>query len=333
MLPTFSFASNTPEVLLLSGDDISRLLTWADAVAAVEAAFRALGDGHAPAPGILGFHIPDGGFHIKAGFSARQDGYFATKINANLPGNSARGLPTIQGVIALFSATDGRLLALLDSIELTARRTGAATGVAAQYLAAPDAKTLTIAGCGVQSYAQIRCVAEVRPIEQVFAYDPRKDAAEALAARIRDDLAINAEAVTNLRDYSRMSEVVITCTPSKTPILFVDDVKPGAFVAGVGADNPEKHELDAALLRASMLITDLTEQCAAIGDLHHADATPHAELAEIVSGKAALPASREKTVVFDSTGMALQDVMAAAHVYEKAVADAHFMRTSSSRKS
>jgi alanine dehydrogenase len=322
-MQTFNFAGRTPEVLLLSGDDIRNLLTWADAVSAVESAFHALGTGAAPTPGILGFHISGGGFHIKAGLSQLEGGYFVTKINANLPGNSERGLPTIQGVIALFSAVDGRLVALLDSIELTARRTGAATAVAAKYLSRSDATVLTIIGCGAQAYAQIRAVCEVRPIERVFTYDVKQDAAEVMAQRIEHDIDIEAEAVPSSQAGTRLSDIIITCTPSRTPILFLNDVRPGTFVAAVGADNPEKHEIDPQLLRQAYVVADLLPQCQTIGDLHHANVNNAHELAAFVAGFAEKPSSREEIVVFDSTGIALQDVFTAAHVYEKALQPVH----------
>src|SRR5688572_5808682 len=322
-MQTFNFAGRTPEVLLLSGDDVRHLLTWSDAVTAVEAAFHALGTGTAPTPGILGFHISGGGFHIKAGLSQRDGGYFVTKINANLPGNHARGLPTIQGVIALFDAQDGRLLALLDSIELTARRTGAATAVAAKYLARPDASTLTIIGCGMQAYAQVRAVCEVRAIERVFTYDLKQDAAEVMANRIEHDIDIEAEAVPSIRAGARLSDIVVTCTPSKTPILFLDDVRPGTFIAAVGADHPEKQEIDPQLLKQAFVVSDLLPQCKSVGELHHAEIDGAHELAGFVAGLVIKPASNKETIVFDSTGIAVQDVFAAAHVYEKALLPVH----------
>ena len=322
-MQTFNFAGRTPDVLLLSGDDVRHLLPWSDAVTAVEAAFHALGTSAAPTPGILGFHISGGGFHIKAGLSQHDGGYFVTKINANLPGNHDRGLPTIQGVIALFDAQDGRLLALLDSIELTARRTGAATAVAAKYLARSDASTLTIVGCGAQAYAQVRAVCEVRTIDRVFAYDIKQDAAEVMANRIEHDIDIEAEAVPSIRAGARLSDIVITCTPSKTPILFPDDVRPGTFIAAVGADNPEKQELDSQLLKQAFVVTDLLPQCKTIGELHHAEINGAHELAGFVAGLVNKPASNKETIVFDSTGIALQDVFAAAHVYEKALLPVH----------
>ena len=130
----------------------------------------------------------------------------------------------------------------------------------------------------------------------------------------------------DLRTAARVSDIVVTCTSSTAPLLFVGDLSPGAFVAAIGADSEDKQELDAALLCTTTVVTDVTEQCATIGDLHHAIAAGamsldrvHAELGEIVAGRKAGRSSAEEIIVFDSTGMALQDVAAAAAVYEAAV--------------
>jgi ornithine cyclodeaminase/alanine dehydrogenase len=226
-------------------------------------------------------------------------------------------------VIALFSAVDGRLLALLDSSELTARRTGAATAVAAKYLSRSDASVLTMIGCGAQAYAQVRAVCEVRTIERVFTYDLKQDAADVMAHRIEHDIDIEAEAVAVPRAGTRLSDIVITCTTARTPVLFLDDVRPGTFVAAVGADHPEKHEIDPQLLRSAHVVADLLPQCQTIGDLHHAEVNGARELAAFVAGFAEKPASQDEIIVFDSTGIALQDVFASAHVYEKALQPVH----------
>ncbi len=122
--------------LLLTGREVATLLTIEDCMAAVEHAFNLHGQGKTSAPGILGVHARDGGFHIKAGFLELNRSYFAAKVNANFPHNAKRfGLPMIQGVVALCDGENGYPLALMDSIEITIQRTGAATGIAAKYLA------------------------------------------------------------------------------------------------------------------------------------------------------------------------------------------------------
>jgi ornithine cyclodeaminase/alanine dehydrogenase-like protein (mu-crystallin family) len=138
--------------LILTRGDVATLLTLDACIAAVERAFALQGESRALGPGILGLHVPDGGFHVKAAGLPLSRLYVAVKLNANFPANGPRrGLPTIQGVIALSDGESGRPLALMDSMEITALRTGAATAVAARHLARPDARTATIDRSGRMS--------------------------------------------------------------------------------------------------------------------------------------------------------------------------------------
>ncbi len=139
------------------------------------------------------------------------------------------------------------------------------------------------------------------------------------------ELGIQVVPVADLGSAVRHSDVCVTCTTSRQPLLASEHVSPGTFVAAVGADSPDKQELHPALMVGSKVVADLVEQCATIGDLHHAIAAGllqrtdvHAVLGEVVAGKQAGRTSDQETVIFDSTGMALQDVAAAAVVYEKA---------------
>ena len=136
-------------ITLLSRDDVERLLSPRDCMAAVGDAFRQLAQGKAPPPGILGMHGSDGSFHVKAGFLTRDRPYFAAKLNANFPENGSRhGLPTIQGAVILFDAANGVPLAIMDSVSVTALRTAAATALAAEHLARRDSEEALICGCG-----------------------------------------------------------------------------------------------------------------------------------------------------------------------------------------
>jgi alanine dehydrogenase len=151
----------------------------------------------------------------------------------------------------------------------------------------------------------------------VYALDQSAAAAEAFAAELRGELEVE------IVSEPRPADVVITCTPSRE--AFLRDVAPGTFVAAVGADSDEKQEIAPQLLSRSKVVADVLDQCAAIGDLHHALAAGlmrredvHAELGEVVAGRKPGRTSEEERIVFDSTGMALQDVAAAAIVYERA---------------
>jgi alanine dehydrogenase len=320
--------------LLLTRKDVAELMPLNDCVHVVEQAFRLHGEGRGPAPGVLGVPAQGGGFHIKTGILPLSRNYFAAKTNANFPGNPARGLPTIQGVILLFDADNGQVLAAMDSMEITTLRTGAATAVAAKYLARKDSRIATICGCGNQGRVQLRAISHACPLKNVFAWDIQKNAAERFALAMAAELGIAVAPVDDLPAALRQSDLCVTCTPAKEFFIHERDVPQGMFVAAVGADNEDKQELDPALLGPkNKVVADVVAQCAAIGDLRHAltagTATVsgvYAELGEIVCGKKAGRTSAEEITIFDSTGMALQDVASAALVYEKAVTAGKGMR-------
>ena len=317
--------------LILDGDDVARLLPIEDCIAAVERALHRHALGQAIPPAVLGTHVDGGGFHVKTAGMLADPGerpLFAAKVNANFPGNPDRhGLPTIQGVLALFDAANGRLLALIDSTGITILRTAAATAVAARYLAPEEPVTVAICGCGDQARAQLRALACVRTLESVAAIDIDAARAARFAEDMASELGIDVTVAREPVDVARQTNVWVTCTPSHRWFLGRAHVAPGAFVAAVGADHPEKQEIEPELLAASVVVADLIDQCAAMGDLHHAiDAgvmrreDVHAELAEVVAGTKTGRRSAEEIIVFDSTGTALQDVAAAALVHERAVA-------------
>jgi len=309
--------------------DVARLLSVRECVIAVESAFVRHARQETIPPSVLGTHVDGGGFHVKAAGmlgSAGERPLFATKINANFPANpDLRGLPTIQGIIALFDAADGRVLALMDSIEITSLRTAAATAVAAKYLA-PLSAVVTICGCGEQSRHQLRALACVRSIDRVMAYDVRADRASLFARDMTRELGIEVRAIGDLRSARDATTIWVTCTPARRWFLGREHVAPGAFIAAVGADNPDKQEIEPELLASGAVVADVLDQCAAIGDLHHAIAgglmrreDVRAELADVVSGRLSVRRTPDEVVVFDSTGTALQDVAAAAAIYARAL--------------
>ena len=314
--------------IILTREDVAALLPMSECIAAVERIFVMHGRKETKDPAVLGVHVEGGGFHIKAAAADIDSSVFAAKVNANFPANGAKlGLPTIQGILLLFDAVNGTPLAVMDSAEITAIRTAAATAVAAKHLAVRYAATVTICGCGEQSRSQLRALTRIRPISTVFAFDQDGARAERFAEFVRNELHVGAHVAPNLREGTRKSDIIVTSTTADKYFLGVDDVSPGSFVAAVGADNPQKQEIDPALLASATLVVDILEQCATIGDLHHAleagvmtRSDVHAELGEIAAGLRPGRTRMDEVIVFDSTGTALQDVAAAALVYRKAVA-------------
>ncbi len=314
----------TESTLLLTRSDVAALLTIDDYIASIERVFKLYGEGKTGAPGILGVHAPNGGFHIKAGMLDLDQSFFAAKINANFPQNATRfGLPLIQGVIVLCNAENGLPLAVMDSIEITIQRTGAATAVAAKYLARKESKSLTVCGCGNQGRISVQAISKVFPIDTVFAFDIDSHRAAEFAEEVSHDFQVIV--TDDVNGAVSKSDLIVTCTPSNKYFLGRESVRAGTFIAAVGADNESKQELDPSLLAENTTIVDVLDQSAAIGELHHAleaglmaRSDVRAELGEVVAGIKPGRTSADEIIVFDSTGMALQDVIAAVMVYERA---------------
>ena len=289
---------------IFTRDDVRELLTIDDCIDAVETVFRRFGEGDVAPPASLAVHVDGGGFHVKA---AAVDTAFAAKLNANFPANPAKHrLPTIQGVLILADASRGTPLAIMDSREITTIRTAAASAVAAKYLARRDASVMTICGWGVQGRAHRDAIARVRSISKVF--------------------TIDVDNISELDDAIAASDIVVTTTPSQRAFIERRHLHPQLFIAAVGADNPEKSEIAPDALSAGRVVVDVLGQAAAMGDLHHAIAAGamrredvYAELAQIVAGKRAARTSDDEIFIFDSTGTALQDVVAAELVYRRGV--------------
>lgn len=317
---------SAPGLLVLSRADIVRLMPYAAYVDAVEAAFRAAASGAALAPPAAAFHVPDGSYHAKAAALLGDPAFMAIKLNGNYPGNPAsNGLPTVQGVIYLADGTNGRPLAVMDSIEVTINRTGAATTLAARHLARRDSKVATVCGAGVQGRIQLRAIAAAARLERVHVWDINAPAAARLAKNMSAELGLDIRPSADLAPV-RDSDIVVTCSSAKQAFLTPELVRPGTFIAAVGADNSDKSEIAPALYAASLAVVDSLEQAAEIGDLHHALAAGavrrdhvHATLGELLSGARPGRTDDRAITLFDSTGMGLQDVAAAAAIYRRAL--------------
>jgi len=304
-----------------------------DYLDAMERAFLACGERAAARSAVLDIPVAGGTFHAKAAALA-QPARVAVKVNGNFPANPARhGLPAIQGAIILCDAALGYPLAIMDSIEITIQRTAAATALAARYLARRDADILAVIGCGNQGRASLRGLVRELPIRKAYAHDVEHAAATRFAAEMGAEAGIEIVVAVDVASAARASGVVVTCTPARKPFLAAGDVAPGTFVAAVGADSHDKQELEPGLLASAKLVVDSLEQCARIGELHHAlrlgvvnARAVHAELGDVVAGSRPGRTSREEITVFDSTGIGLQDVAAAAAIYERALASGRGQR-------
>jgi alanine dehydrogenase len=315
--------------LVLTREFIAARMTSSAYVSAVRRAFEQLARGKIDVPPVGHAQGFDGAFHVKSATGLDLPRRVAIKLNGNFPENPSRhGLPTIQGVIALFDAECGRLLALMDSVEVTAQRTAAASVVAAQLLAKPDACRLALIGCGTQARYHLGAFVDAFPIRSVACHDLDTDAAGRIVAAAAG-LGLDVQVAHSARAAAEHAEIVVTSTVSRTPILSGDDVAPGCFIAAVGADSPHKHEIAPELLRRAHVVPDVLAQACVMGDLHHAleagtmrAADVHGELADIVAGRIAGRTRPDQIFVYDSTGTAIADLAAANAIFEIACADA-----------
>jgi ornithine cyclodeaminase/alanine dehydrogenase len=321
--------NNTKSTLVLNRSELSKLMTIKDYIIGIEDAFRMHGNGetygtdliHGDTPGELEFHIKAGGLKVGGNY------YYGLKINSSCFTNMEQfGLPNIMGAILLFDSVKGLPLAIIDSIEPTIKRTGAGTAVAAKYLAKSNSSILTICGCGNQGRIQLEALKEILPIDGVFAFDQKDTQAQTFTREMSQKLSINIEVTKDLANAAANSDIVVTCTPSKSPFLKMQFIQPGTLVASIGSDSPDKQELESTLMAGTKVVVDILEQCALVGELHHALKQKilsieqvHAEIGEVISGKKTGRESDQEIIIYDATGTAIQDTAAAAICYEKAI--------------
>jgi ornithine cyclodeaminase/alanine dehydrogenase-like protein (mu-crystallin family) len=317
--------ASSHQVILLSGQDLRRLLKPQVAIAALREAYASLADHMEDQGRSLAFVVEGGSIHVKSGLLPGSHLAFASKVNVNLPTNwSKHRLPTILGLVVVADARDGRPLAVMESMTLTGLRTAATAALAAGFGARAESKTAAIIGCGAQASYQLEALRTVFLLQSVRVFDIDQRRAEAFASETpRPTCAVTS--MPSVREAVQGVDICITCTTSKSAILGDDLDLSGCFIAAVGADNPEKQEIAPALVRQARLLVDDVEACAAGGDLHHAlregaiaKEQVHADLAELAAGRKRGRSSAGELVVFDSSGSGVQDVAAAWAAYSEA---------------
>ncbi|MBY0502314.1 MAG: ornithine cyclodeaminase family protein [Bryobacteraceae bacterium] len=311
--------------ILLNRAVLEPLLTLDDCISAVDDAFRAHGEGRVEPPGLLHAETPKGEFHIKAGVMSLGQPFFAIKINGGFFGNRVNyQMPNIQGLVLLCDGNHGYPLALMDSKAITVKRTGAATAVAAKYLARPESSVATICGCGTQGAIQLEALLRLFPLRKVHAHSRSAASMERFSQECSARFGVAVTPAPDLEAALADTDICVTCTPAKGAFVKQAWVRPGTFVAAVGADSPDKQELDPALLQGNKVVADILDQCLHVGEIHHGVSGGfltaegvHAELGQIIAGLRPGRTSPDEITIFDSTGTALQDLAAAMVVYRK----------------
>ena len=325
--------STAPNLVLLSGRDLQTLLNPKSVVEALRQAYRDLAANRADGGKSLAFVLEGGSAHVKAGLLPGSRAALAAKVNVNLPGNwDKRRLPTIQGAVLLADALTGSPLAVMDSIVLTAIRTAATAMFAAGFGARKDAKIAAIIGCGMQARYQVDALRACFAIRDIRVFDSDETRARTFAAEI-GKAGVAAVAARTISEAVDGADICITCTTSKQAVLTNGLNLAGCFVAAVGADNPEKWEIEPALIARARILVDDLDQCATGADLAHALRAGivsreyvHADLAELAAGGKSGRENPDELVIFDSSGSGVQDVAAAWLAYQAASASGAGLR-------
>lgn len=317
---------------VIGPDELRRAADDALALRAAEDAFAALARGEAVQPSPIGFEMldADGEVHVKSA-GAPAKGLFTVKVATVFKANEARDLPAMSGLVLAFDGETGHPRALLlDHSFLTDLRTAAAGALALRHLGPGGFRTLLVVGTGVQARLQPRLMAQVVRWERTLVWGRDFGKAEACAADVADALEgvwggppPEVEAFPDLEEAVRAAEVVVTVTAAREPLIRADWLQDGFTVIAVGSDGPAKQELAPdVLVRAGKVVTDVTAQCARLGELHHAvtagvlaEEDVHAELGQVVVGDRPGREAGEG-IVCDLTGVGIQDTMIARAALE-----------------
>jgi len=316
------------QTLLLNSDDVEENAQMSQVIEAVEGAFIAYqrGDAQMPPKSYIDLPQHNGDFRSMPAYldAGEWDAAGIKWVNVHTDNQAAYDLPTVMGTMIYSDPETAFPLAIMDGTTLTMKRTGAAAAVATDHLAVPDATSMGIVGAGVQSYTQLEAISTVRDIESVVISDLDDERVDAFIAAFEDRFDVRAGSIRE----AGHCDVLSTVTPVETPVVGPADVGAHTHINAMGADAAGKHELEDDLLTASTIVIDDHEQCTHSGEINVPyaagvldDADLYGEIGAIVVGDRAGRSATDGVTgvsVFDSTGLAIQDVAAARVVYEYA---------------
>lgn len=315
------------KIRILSADDVARLLPMRDCIEVMEQALAKFARGEAVQPVRLSLSTTDGSGILALMPAQLTDiglGYKAVTI---FGGNAELGLPTHLATIALHDPQTGAPIALMDGTRITEVRTAAVSAVATRQLSQTDARVLTIIGTGVQARAHARAIVCVRELAEIRIVGRRRETAEAVAAELRDELDAPVVGGDSAAQALDGADVVVTATASSTPVFAAADLPAGTHINAVGACTPGARELPAATVAAARLfVDDRRAALAEAGDLLLAIADGAVDeghiagtLGEVIIGQKPGRTDDAQVTIFESLGLGVEDVAAAAHVYARAI--------------
>lgn len=313
-----------PTLPLLSRSEIQEQLSVGETLKAVEYAFKLQAQGKAIMPPKLYLDLPEYGGDFRA-MPAYIDGSVGIKWVSCYPRNSRHNLPLVLATIVLCDPDTGCPLVIMDGTYITSMRTGAAGGVAVKFLARRDSSIIGMIGAGMQARTQLMAINEVLPkIEEVKVFDLDQTASQRYAEEMGAKLNMKVRSVETI-DEAIEADVLVTTTPSTKPIVKKQHIRPGTHINAIGADAAGKQELEADILRDAKVVIDDIRQASHSGEINVplSQGLIKAEeiygtLGEVVAGIKKGREDDSEITIFDSTGLAIQDIICAKLVYNKA---------------
>jgi len=317
------------KVKVLLEQEIRKVLTYRETIEVVEKSFADYSSGKAVVPEVINLDIDryQGEVHVKSAY-IQGEKFYVIKIACGFYLNPSLGLPVGNGMVILFEAKTGQLSCLMfDNGYITEMRTGAAGAIAARYLAKKNLHKVGIAGSGSQARFQLKALLEVRSPEEIWIWSRNENHARKYIQEMQSLFPLKFHVAKNLEETVRESDLLITCTPSRSPLIKAQWLSPGIQITAVGSDGPEKQELEVEILKkADRIFCDSISQCSRLGEVHHGleekaiDKTKiSGELGEIVLGQKKGRENEKEITVADLTGLGVQDAAAASLVYERAL--------------
>ena len=304
--------------LWITEDQVKELLPMRECLQVLEELFRQAGEGQTLNQPRSRIRMPQGLFHLMSGATGDSSA-FGLKAYTTFPGPS-------QAMVLLYDGVTGQLLAILEATHLGQIRTGAASGVATKYMARPDATTLGIIGTGYQARSQVAAVCGVRPIQRVRCYSRKPENREAFAEEMAEALGVTVAPVATPEECVDGVDIVVTVTNSRRPVFPGEALKEGVHINAAGSNHWMRQEVDETTVRRCTVIVvdDLTQAKKECGDLLYPlergiiQWEQVHELKEMVAGHVNGRPHERAITLFESQGVAIEDVAAALHVYRKA---------------
>ncbi|OUJ18241.1 Alanine dehydrogenase/(1)-pyrroline-2-carboxylate reductase ProC [Methanonatronarchaeum thermophilum] len=311
------------ETLKISRNDVKNIIDIKDIIDAVESAFKQFGDKKVQMPpkAYLYFNQYNGDYRTMPGYLEDEDIAGCKLVNSH-PENKEH--PTVMAVLILVDTETGYPYCIMDATELTAYRTGAAGGVAAKYLSRENSETIGLVGAGVQAITQLKAVNTVRNLKNVKIYDIKPKAIENLKKQIQN-LNLNIKTCKTAKEAVTNTDIVITTTPVKQPIVKAEWISPGTHINAIGADAEGKQELETKLLKQSKVVVDDYKPAVHGGEVNvpitnneYNKKEIHSDIGKIVNKTNPGRTNKEEITIFDSTGLAVQDIASGWKIYQKA---------------